>query len=67
MESALYDKKQKTFKNTFAPHCPDKELTAGQVIGLLRFSALQNDALPDEVRRAVREELGRRRAETGHN
>ena len=67
MESALYDKKQKTFKNTFAPRCPDKELTAGQVIGLLRFSALQNDALPDEVRQAVREELDRRRAETGHN
>ena len=66
MESALYDGK-KTFKNTFAPHCPDEELTAGQVIGLLRFSALQNDALPDDVSQAVREELARRRAETGHN
>ena len=38
-----------------------------QVIGLLKFSALQNDALLEEVKRAVREELERRRAETGHN
>ena len=65
MASAL--SKKARFKNTFAPHCPDKELTAGQVIGLLRFSALQNDALPEEVRQAVREELGRRMAQTGHN
>ena len=53
MESTLYDKKQETFKNTFAPYCPNKELTAGQAIGLLRLSALQNDAPPDEVRQAV--------------
>ena len=59
--------RQKRFKNTFVPHCPDESLTAGQVIGLLRFSALQNDALPEDVKRAVREELERRRAETGHN
>ncbi len=65
MASAL--SKQTRFKNTFAPHCPDKELTAGQVIGLMKFSALQNDALPEEVRQAVREELERRRAQTGHN
>ena len=65
MASAL--SKKARFKNTFAPHCPDKELTAGQVIGLMKFSALQNDALPEEVRQAVREELGRRRAQTGHN
>lgn len=64
---AFSPSKQATFKNTFAPHCPDQELTAGQVIGLMKFSALQNDALPDEVRQAVREELGRRRAQTGHN
>ena len=59
--------KQKRFKNTFAPHCPDESLTASQVIGLLKFSALQNDALPAEVKQAVRKELERRRAETGHN
>lgn len=67
MKSATHDKKQRVFKNTFAPHCPDKEMTVGQVIGLLKLSALQNDALPDEVRRAVRDELGKRRAETGRN
>ena len=65
MASAL--SRQARFKNTFAPHCPDESLTAGQVIGLLKFSALQNDALPAEVKQAVREELERRRAETGHN
>ena len=43
------------------------EPTAGQAMGLMKFSTLQNDALPDEVRQAVREELGRRRARTGHN
>ena len=65
MASAL--SKQARFKNTFAPHCPGKELTVGQVIGLMKFSALQNDALPEEVRQAVREELEKRRAQTGHN
>ena len=59
--------KQKRFRNTFTPHCPDESLTAGQVIGLLKLSALQNDALPAEVKQAVREELERRRAEAGHN
>ena len=64
---AFSPSKQARFKNTFAPHCPDQELTAGQVIGLMKFSALHNDALPDEVRQTVREELWGRRAQTGHN
>ena len=59
--------KQKTFKNTFAPHCLDESLTVSQVIGLLKFSGLQTDILPDEVKSAVRDELARRRDKTGHN
>ena len=43
---ALDLSRQKRFKNTFAPHCPDESLTAIQVIGLLKFSALQSDDLP---------------------
>lgn len=64
---ALDLSRQKRFKNTFAPHCPDESLTVSQVIGLLKFSALQNGDLPKEVKLAVREILEKRRVETGHN
>ena len=56
---SLFEKQIK-FKNTFAPHCPDVELTVCQVICLLRFSALQTDTLPNEIRRAVSEKLKHR-------
>jgi len=51
---------QKTFRNTFAPGCTDKELTVDMIIAALRATLMHSKDLPKEVQDAVEEELDRR-------
>ena len=58
--SLLFKEEPEIFKNTFAQTCKDKELTVSQVIGLMKYSALQNESLPENVREAVSKEMDKR-------
>ena len=52
----------RVFENTFAPTCKHKTLTADQIICGMRFGVFQTDSIPTDIRKAVQEEIDRRRA-----
>jgi len=61
--AALSTASHRTFKNTFAPNVRNEDLPAFAVVEGLRRGAIQQGKLPPKVRKAVREELDRQKAE----
>ncbi|MEM2141324.1 MAG: hypothetical protein QXJ74_07755 [Nitrososphaera sp.] len=51
---------EKIFKNTFAPHVKNDTMPVGAIIALLRVGGLRYNILPEEVKKAVSEEMDRR-------
>ena len=56
-------KRERAFKNTFAPSCEEQELTVGDIVTGMRFGLFKYRHLPPEVRGAVDEEIERMRKE----
>ncbi len=54
-----HSSKQRTFKNTFAPHVKNTELTAHEIIMGLRTTVIHSEDLLSEIKDAVEEELKR--------
>jgi hypothetical protein len=47
----------KIFKNTFAPDCDNTEFTVSEIIGAMKFGFLSHEDLPQEIQKAVDEQL----------
>lgn len=54
-------KQERAFPNTFAPACGNRELRVSEIIAGLGFGVFKYRALPPKVRKAVDEEMDRRR------
>lgn len=54
-------KRERAFPNTFAPACGNRELGASEAVAGLGFGVFKYRALPPKVRKAVDEEMERRR------
>lgn len=50
-------KRERVFKNTFAPSCEDQELRVSDIVTGMRFGMFEYMHLPPEVRKAVDEEI----------
>lgn len=62
---ALQNSSKKTFKNTFAPHVKNENLSVHDVITGLRTTLFDAKDLPPEVQDAVTAELRRQSAQKG--
>jgi len=56
-------KRERVFKNTFAPSCRNQELSASDIVTGMRFGVFRYRHLPPEVRVAVDEEIRRMKDE----
>lgn len=56
-------KRERVFKNTFAPSCESQELSASDIVTGMRFGVFKYRHLPLEVRVAVDEEIRRMKEE----
>lgn len=55
--------RERTFKNTFAPSCRDRELRVSDIVTGMRFGVFKYRHLPPEARDAVDKEIKRMREE----